>query len=210
MLGTTGVVISTTKKNEEETKSRPPFHPFVRVCRPPARLPSSLASHDSTLTPRLYRPQPFFPFHFESNRRCLPLHLLRHFPTSPTARAAAVPPAFSSPPPPSIADEDGVEGAVAATVFPASSSPPPPIAADVDDDGIGGAAVRCSSPTPAPRRRTSPNRRGSSQKVSSLARSLPFDLAVASSRRLQLFRFVGFGGGLHEVVVSCRRGNRVC
>jgi hypothetical protein len=46
---------STTKKNEEETKSRPPFHPLARVCRPPARLPSSCASHDSALTPRLYR-----------------------------------------------------------------------------------------------------------------------------------------------------------
>jgi hypothetical protein len=56
------IEISTTKKNEEETKSRPLFHPLARVCRPPARLPSSRASHDSALTPRLYRnPQPFFP-----------------------------------------------------------------------------------------------------------------------------------------------------
>ncbi|KAF8722090.1 hypothetical protein HU200_022725 [Digitaria exilis] len=41
----------------------------------------------------------------------------------------------------------------------ASSSPPPPSAADGDGDGVGGcAAPRCSSPTPKPRRRTSPNR----------------------------------------------------
>jgi hypothetical protein len=27
--------ISTAKKNEEEKKFRPPFHPLARVCRPP-------------------------------------------------------------------------------------------------------------------------------------------------------------------------------
>jgi hypothetical protein len=171
-------------------------HP--RVCLPHAPRTTPLSRPASTAIRN-----PFSPFHFESNRRCLPLHLLRHFPTSPTAMAAAVPPASSSPPPPSAADEDGVEGAVAAAVFPASSSPPPPIAADVDDDEIGGAAVRCSSPTPAPHRRTSPNRSGgSSRKVSSLARSLPFDLAAASSRRLQHFRFVGFGGVFTRLLLA--------
>jgi hypothetical protein len=41
------------KKNEEEKKSRPPFHPFVRVCRPAALpsadagLPPTRGSHDS-------------------------------------------------------------------------------------------------------------------------------------------------------------------
>jgi hypothetical protein len=53
--------------------------------------------------------------------RCPPLHLLRHFTTSPTAMAAAAPPASSSPPPPRAADEDGVDGAVTAAMFPASS-----------------------------------------------------------------------------------------
>jgi hypothetical protein len=33
------LTISTTKKNEEEKKSRPPFHPLARVCRPTARPP---------------------------------------------------------------------------------------------------------------------------------------------------------------------------
>jgi hypothetical protein len=135
------------------------------------------------------------PFHFESNRRCLPL--LRYFPTSPTAMAAAAaaaPPASSSPPPPSAADEDGVGGAAAAAP-PVSSSPLPPIAADGDDDGVGGGAVRCSSPTPAPRRRTSPNRSGgSSRKVSSLARSLPFDLAAVPSIATYTVRGSSAGG----------------
>ncbi|CAL4926182.1 unnamed protein product [Urochloa decumbens] len=50
--------------------------------------------------------------------------------------------------------------AAAADAPPASSSPPPPSAAD--GDGV----QRCSSPTPAPRRRTSPNRSGGSARKS--------------------------------------------
>jgi hypothetical protein len=85
----------TTKKNEEETKSRPPFHPLARVCRPPARLTSSRASHDSALTPRLYRnPQPFFPFH--PRRPLIPPRL----PSPPISR---LPPPLASPPLPATA-----------------------------------------------------------------------------------------------------------
>jgi hypothetical protein len=47
---------STTKKNEEEKKSRPPFHPLAWVCRPPARLPSTHGSHDSTRAARMSPP----------------------------------------------------------------------------------------------------------------------------------------------------------
>ncbi|XP_066336162.1 spindle pole body component 110-like [Miscanthus floridulus] len=51
---------------------------------------------------------------------------------------------------------------MAAASPPASSSPPPPSAADGDGDRVGCGAARCSSPTPAQRRRTSPNRSGGS------------------------------------------------
>ncbi|CAD6342093.1 unnamed protein product [Miscanthus lutarioriparius] len=51
---------------------------------------------------------------------------------------------------------------MAAAFPPASSSPPPPSAADGDGDRVGCGAARCSSPTPAQRRRTSPNRSGGS------------------------------------------------
>jgi hypothetical protein len=58
--------------------------------------------------------------------------------------------------------------AMAAASPPTSSSPPPPRAADGDGDGVGCGAARCSSPTPAQRRRTSPNHSGgSSRKVRS-------------------------------------------
>ncbi|TVU03365.1 hypothetical protein EJB05_51103, partial [Eragrostis curvula] len=49
---------------------------------------------------------------------------------------------------------------------PPASSSPPPSAADGDGDGVDGGAVRCSSPTPAPRRRSSPNRSGGSARKS--------------------------------------------
>ncbi|KAK3146761.1 hypothetical protein QOZ80_3BG0271550 [Eleusine coracana subsp. coracana] len=49
---------------------------------------------------------------------------------------------------------------------PPASSPPPPSGADGDDDGVGDGATRCSSPTPAPRRRRSPNRSGGSTRKS--------------------------------------------
>ncbi|CAN6304350.1 unnamed protein product [Urochloa humidicola] len=52
--------------------------------------------------------------------------------------------------------------AAAAAALPDSSPPPPLGAADGDGDG----APRCSSPTPAPRRRTSPNRSGGSSRKS--------------------------------------------
>jgi hypothetical protein len=40
---------STTKKNEEETKSRPPFHPLPRVCRPSPHASSDHASAPAPL-----------------------------------------------------------------------------------------------------------------------------------------------------------------
>jgi hypothetical protein len=90
-------------------------HP--RVCLPHAPRTTPLPRPASNAIRN-----PFFPFHFESNRRCLSLHLLRHFPTSPTAMAAAAPPASSSP----LLQAQQTKTASRASLLPPCFPPPRP------------------------------------------------------------------------------------
>jgi hypothetical protein len=104
LRGQEGRVISATKKNEEEKKSRPPFHPLARVCQP-RRYPSArvirsrirFSPYDLPPLPRAPRSHRLCPHREALSTAAAPVHLL--YPIAKPYQPPLPPSLPPSPPP---------------------------------------------------------------------------------------------------------------